>query len=168
MAMPVSKDVVVAAGTGDPMQGGAELEPTAPVRKPVKGTLERGWVSHRLIREIALGDKTGKELAEQYGVSSTSISNFKNRHALEIEEVRNNLADEYAGLWVAKKLGRITEYQKAAEKMIGNNSPRNAEVLVNILKAVAEELGQLPARTQVNITNEVTTYEIVGIDPEDI
>jgi 16S rRNA C967 or C1407 C5-methylase (RsmB/RsmF family) len=168
MAMPVSKDVVVAAGTGDPMQGGAELEPKAPVRKPVKGTLERGWVSHRLIREIALGDKTGKELAEQYGVSSTSISNFKNRHALEIEEVRNNLADEYAGLWVAKKLGRITEYQKAAEKMIGNNSPRNAEVLVNILKAVAEELGQLPARTQVNITNEVTTYEIVGIDPEDI
>jgi 16S rRNA C967 or C1407 C5-methylase (RsmB/RsmF family) len=168
MAMPVSKDVVVAAGTGDPMQGGAELEPKAPVRKPVKGALERGWVSHRLIREIALGDKTGKELAEQYGVSSTSISNFKNRHALEIEEVRNNLADEYAGLWVAKKLGRITEYQKAAEKMIGNNSPRNAEVLVNILKAVAEELGQLPARTQVNITNEVTTYEIVGIDPEDI
>jgi 16S rRNA C967 or C1407 C5-methylase (RsmB/RsmF family) len=166
--MPVSKDVVVAAGTGDPMQGGAELEPKAPVRKPVKGALERGWVSHRLIREIALGDKTGKELAEQYGVSSTSISNFKNRHALEIEEVRNNLADEYAGLWVAKKLGRITEYQKAAEKMIGNNSPRNAEVLVNILKAVAEELGQLPARTQVNITNEVTTYEIVGIDPEDI
>lgn len=166
--MPVSKDVVVAAGTGDPMQGSADLEVKAPTRKPVKGALERGWVSHRLIREIALGDKTGKELAEQYGVSDTSISNFKKRHAMEIEEVRNNLADEYAGLWVAKKLGRISEYQKAAEKMIGNNSPRNAEVLVTILKAVAEELGQLPARTQVNITNEVTTYEIVGIDPEDI
>jgi hypothetical protein len=168
MAMPVSKDVVVAAGTGDPMQGGAELEPKAPVRKPVKGTLERGWVSHRLIREIALGDKTGKELAEQYGVSSTSISNFKNRHALEIEEVRNNLADEYAGVWVAKKLERIREYQTAAEKMATGNSPRNAEVLTSILKAVAEELGQLPARAQVNVSTENVTYQLVGIDLDDL
>lgn len=164
-----SKDVVVAAGSGDPMQGGAEIEPAEPAaRKATKGHLERGWVRHRLIRELALGEKRGVDLAAEYGVSRTSITNFKNRYAFEIEEVRNNLADEYAGLWVARKRERIAELQQAAEKMARGSSPRDAEVLVTILKAASEELGQLPARTQVNVSTENVTYQIVGIDPEDI
>lgn len=163
------RDVVVTPGDGDPMQGTAELSPVKPDgAKATKGHLERGWVKHRLIRDLALGDKTGVQLAAQYGVSTTSISAFKRRYGPEVEEVRNNLADEYAGLWVAQKIGRIREYQQAAEKMIGNASPRNAEVLVTILKAVAEELGQLPARTQVNVSTEQVTYQIVGINPDDI
>ena len=146
-----------------------ELEPRRTDRRPaMKNHLERGWVRHRLIREFALGEKTGAQLAEQYGVSQTSISAFKKRHSLEIEEVRNNLADEYAGVWVAQKLARIQEYQTAAEKMASGASPRNAEVLVTILKAVAEELGQLPARTQVNVSNETTVYQVVGISEDDI
>lgn len=165
----MSKDVVVAAGSGDPMQGTAELSPVrSDGARATKGHLERGWVKHRLIRDFALGEKTGQQLAEQYGVSRTSISNFKKRYAMEIEDVRNNLADEYAGVWVAQKLNRIQEYQQAAEKMASGNSPRNAEVLVSILKAVAEELGQLPARTQVNVQNNQVEYQIVGISPDDI
>ena len=164
---------VVAAGTDDtPFRGtesSKELEPRrSDGRAAVKGHLERGWVKHRLIRDFALGEKTQKELAAQYGVSQTSISQFKRRHALEVEEVRNNLADEYAGVWVAQKLARIQEYQQAAEKMASGTSPRNAEVLVTILKAVAEELGQLPARTQVNVSNETTVYQVVGISEDDI
>jgi len=156
---------LVALGT----EAGKELDPRPqPQRRAIKGHLERGWVKHRLIREIALGDRTGKELAEQYGVSQNSMSSFKKRYALEIEEVRNNLADEYAGVWVANKLDRIREYQEAAEKMAAGKSPRNVEVLVSILKAVAEELGQLPARTQVNVSTETTVYEIVGLDADDI
>jgi|SRR5690606_10322564 len=166
------KDVVVAAGNGDAFQGsaGAELDPAnkSRGRRAVKGHLERGWVAHRLIRDFALGEKTGVQLAEQYGVSVTAISQFKKRHALEIEEVRNNLADEYAGVWVAQKINRIREYQQAAEKMAQGSTPRSAEVLVSILKAVAEELGQLPARTQVQVNQANVTYEIVGIDPDDI
>ena len=165
-------DVAVDKGNGDQWQGsngGAELSPR-PARGETarKGHLDRGWVRHRLIREFALGEKTGKELAEQYGVSQTSMSAFKKRNALEIEEVRNNLADEFAGVWVAEKRARIQEYQQAAEKMADGRSPRNAEVLVTILKAVAEELGQLPARTQVQVNTQNVTYEIVGIDPEDL
>lgn len=129
-----------------------------------KGHLDRGWVKHRLIRDFALGEKTGGQLSQQYGVSQTSISAFKKRYAMEIEEVRNHLADEYAGVWVAQKLDRIREYQEAAEKMSRGDSPRNAEVLTTILKAVAEELGQLPARAQVNVSTENVTYQIVGID----
>lgn len=167
--MGTHKDVSVEKADGDPMQGSAELEVSQPGRRrPVKGALERGWVKHRLIRDFALGEKTGRDLAGIYSVSEQSISQFKRRHSLEIEEVRNNLADEYAGVWVAQKMARIQEYQQAAEKMAAGSSPRNAEVLVSILKAVAEELGQLPARTQVNVSTETTVYEIVGVSVEDI
>lgn len=170
------KRTVVAAGTVSDdelaMMGGEGSKELSPRRqdgrRPVKGHLERGWVKHRLIRDMALGEKTGRQLSEQYGVSQTSISNFRKRWGLEIEEVRNNLADEYAGVWVAQKMARIQEYQQAAEKMASGSSPRNAEVLVSILKAVAEELGQLPARTQVSVSSQTTVYEIVGVDPEDI
>lgn len=160
----VQGEVEVFSGT----DSSKELDPRPKATVARKNHLERGWVRHRLIREFALGEKTGKQLSEQYGVSQTSISAFKKRYSLEIEEVRNNLADEYAGVWVAQKLARIQEYQQAAEKMATGNSPRNAEVLVTILKAVAEELGQLPARTQVNVSNETTVYQVVGISEDDI
>ena len=164
------EDVKVDKGSGEVMQGSElELSPRRSDGKPAaRNHLERGWVRHRLIRDIALGEKTGRELAAQYGVSAPAISLFKKRYLLEIEEVRNNLADEYAGLWVAQKMARIAEYQQAAEKMAEGKTPRNAEVLVSILKAVAEELGQLPARTQVNVSTEQVSYQIVGISPDDI
>lgn len=169
------KRKVVAAGTVSDAElalmgteSSKELDPRPVNRTARKNHLERGWVQHRLIRDFALGEKTGAQLAEQYGVSQTSISAFKKRHMLEIEEVRNNLADEYAGVWVANKLARIQEYQQAAEKMASGHSPRNAEVLVTILKAVAEELGQLPARTNINVSQENVTYEIVGVSVDDI
>jgi len=163
-------DVVRQPGSGDPMQGSTELDPAARSsdRRAVRGHLERGWVKHRLIRDMALGEKTGGELAKLYGCSQTSVSAFRKRHALEIEEVRNNLADQYAGVWVARKLDRIREYQNAAEKMASGESARNQEVLVSILKAVAEELGDLPARTQVNVSSETTVYQVVGISDDDI
>lgn len=175
MADPANRrgqDVVRQPADGDPMQGGEaskELTPRRSDARPAtKGHLERGWVKHRLIRDFALGERTGRQLAEQYGVSTTSISAFKKRYAFEIETVRNELADEYAGLWVAQKLDRLRQYQEAAEKMASGMTPRSAEVLVNILKAAAEELGQLPARTQVNVSSQTTVYEIVGVSVDDI
>lgn len=167
----MAKDVVVAAGNGDPMQGSSgEVAITSPkpATRAYKNHLERGWVAHRLVRELAIGEKTGVQLAEEYGVSTTSISAFKKRHAFDINEVRNNLADEFAGLWVQRKKDRIAEYQQAAEKMANGSSPRNAEVLVTILKAVAEELGELPARTQVQVNTNEVTYQVVGINVEDL
>ncbi len=170
--MPRKDDATVERGKEvEPSSGTetkGELEPAPAKRPAMKGHLERSWVKHRLVRDIALGDKAGKELAVLYGVSQNSISAFKKRYGLEIEEVRNNLADEYAGVWVAQKLERIRQYQEAAEKMATGASPRNQEVLVSILKAVAEELGQLPARTQVNVSTETTVYEIVGLSSDDI
>lgn len=133
-----------------------------------RGALSRGYVKHRLIRDLALDTATQKELSARYGVSQNAIGEFKRRHFFDIEEVRNNLADEYAGVWVAQKMERLRMYQDAAEKMAAGSSPRDAEVLVGILKAVAEELGQLPTRTQVQVNQQSVTYQVVGIDPTNL
>jgi hypothetical protein len=69
---------------------------------------------------------------------------------------------------VAKKLDRIREYQVAAEKMASGQSARSQEVLISILKAVAEELGDLPARTQVQVNTAAVTYQVVAVDLEDL
>lgn len=133
-----------------------------------RGALEHGWIKHKLLRDLAIGEKKNYQLAKAYGVSAPAISEFKKRHRGEIEEVKEKMADEYVGLWVASKLSRLATYQEAAEKMAKGHSPRDAEVLVGILKAVAEELGDLPARTQVQVNTGDVTYAVIGIDPDDL
>jgi hypothetical protein len=150
-----------------PRKSGKDLAP-AERQRATRGALERSWTRHRLIRDMALEEKTGAELARIYGVSPAAISLFKKRHLHEVEEIRENLADEYAGVWVARKLERIRSYQDAAEKMSSGESPRQAEVLVGILKAVAEELGDLPARQQVTVNTADVTYQILAVDIEDL
>ncbi len=154
---------------------GTELEvKTAPEKtveetaKPVRGHLEKAPIKHRLIRDLALGELNGIELAAKYHCSRPAISIFKRRHGIEIDQVREGILDEYSGVWVAKKVDRLRAYQDKAEQMLDGRSPRNAEVLVTILKAVAEELGDLPTRSQVNVTNQSVTYQVVGIDPDSL
>lgn len=151
-----------------PKKSGTELAARQAPQRARAGALERSWVKHRLIRDLALEEHRQTDLAKVYGVSDASITNFKKRHFYEIEQIRNQMADEYAGAWVAEKKNRILAYQDKVEEMLDGRSPRHAEVLVTILKAVAEELGDLPARTQVNVSTESVTYQIVGINPEDL
>jgi hypothetical protein len=143
-----------------PSDSSAEVAPR--VRIP----LEKGWARAKLIRELALQEQPQTELAEYYGVAQSTIATFKKRHWVEIERIRNNLADEYADLWIAQKRNRLAELQAAAEKLAGKPDARSAEVLAKLLKDAAEELGDLPTRTQVNVNTANVTYEIVGVDPE--
>lgn len=152
---------------------GTELElKSAPTRtrkegaRPVRNHLERAPVKHQLIRDLALGEMSQNELAEKYHCSRPAVSLFKRRHGVEIDRVRESIYDDYAGVWVAKKIDRLRAYQDKAEQMLDGRSPRDAEVLVTILKAVAEELGDLPARQQVNVTNADVVYQVVGVDPD--
>lgn len=156
-----------------PQSDGGRLAIKKDTRAPERGqanryALEKAWVKGKLIRDLALDEWSQEALGVKYGVSRQAIVKFKSRHLAEVQSVRTQMDDQYAGAWIADKMARLGAYQEAAERMMDGRSPRSAEVLVNILKGAAEELGQLPARTQVQVNTANVTYEVVGINPADL
>lgn len=133
-------------------------------------------VSMRLIRELALTNKTQRQLAEEYGVVQSSICAFSERNADAINDVRENAEDEFAGLWVAKKQNRVAAYKEQIDYIadrIGEGLEDDPVAALKVaqaaLKAVAEEMGQLTARVAVQADVQAKVrYEIVGVNPEDL
>lgn len=72
-----------------------------------------------LIRELAEGRRTVPELAKKYGVTDGGIRRFRDRHIEEVEHVKANLEDEFAGLLYAKKAARLAEYEHDIETANG-------------------------------------------------
>lgn len=130
--------------------------------------LERGWRKDKLIHEIALQEKTMTALAAQYGVVPSAITNFRHRHQAEILAVQQNLGDRFAALWVADKGRRIAEYQQDIEDINALQGSTPTAELTRIkhgaLKNVAEELGHLPSKTQIQVNNAQVAYAFEGVD----
>lgn len=145
------------------------------------GQLYRGRVRLALLRDLALGEWTYAEIAHQLKVPVKDISQFAEEHKVEIAEVRGalagELAEETAGLWIAKKQNRIAELQAEYEDVdealdtYGRNrwSTHHKDMhraKLSILRAVAEELGALPARSDAPQRQGDTVHYI--IESEDV
>lgn len=118
-----------------------------------------------LMRELAIRTKTHVELGEQFGMSRTGIGNFAKRHEFEIDEMRNDLENQFAGLWIAKKENRLADYQEDLDALRGTKTEYHHEWIkakAQIRRNVAEELGQLPPRQAVTIVP--VQHIIVGVD----
>ncbi|HUM06402.1 MAG TPA: hypothetical protein VLT90_13135 [Terriglobales bacterium] len=149
--------------------------------------LERGGRKFALVRDLAKGEQTQRQLAARYGVSQPAISQFAQRYAEEILETRANIDDKLIGLWVADKSARIAEYQDGIEKLkeiiaelTDSESKESALVRAQVsglmrtmqagLRAVADELGSIPVKSltvtgaQVTYTVEATQQELEGLD----
>lgn len=91
--------------------------------------LYRGRARLTLIRDIAMGEWSNRELADQVGVTTEAIAAFAAEHADEISEVRaalaGQLAIETAGLWVTKKQNRLAEMQQDIE---------DCEAILNVMR----------------------------------
>lgn len=147
-----------------------------------------GIIKRQLIRELALDRFTQQQLADKYDVTQPAISAFAKRNADEIQAIRNNADDEFAGLLIVKKHFRLGTLQTLLEQAMtpqpkvsasgrvayvtdaDGNETMVEEVAIDsatrILKQVAEEMGQLPAR-KVELTADVNadiTYRIEGAD----
>jgi len=134
-------------------------------------------------------DKTNADLARKYGVERAAIGKFAKRYATEIDEVKAQIEDEMAGLWIAMKKARIAEYQQSLEDIndllaldldpetapretadenelviVGAKLPALLKAKATVLHQVAEEMGQLPARVQVNVNDQRVNYVIEGVD----
>lgn len=132
----------------------------------------RGWVKHRLIRDLAEEKFSQYELADKYGVTQPSIAAFKRRFSEEIAEVAANAENEMAGLWIAKKRNRLAEYERQAEMIdealetLGKTDSALLRLKQMALRNSAEEMGHL--KQNVEVDHKVTHYTVEGIDPKDL
>ena len=122
-----------------------------------------------LKRDLALGTETVTELGKKYGMTKTGICQFRNRHALAIENIREHLENEFAGISIAEKKNRIAEYQEMFERL-GNHQHADHHEWVKaqaiILRNTAEELGQLPPRQQITVIP--VQHVVVGVETGDL
>lgn len=141
------------------------------------GKLERGWAKYRLIADLAAMENTQVELAEKYSCVQSTISDFAKRHAAEISAKKQALADDLHGLWVARKADRLAEYQQTIEDIedfvestdMSDKDAREAVALkLRALRAVADELGQVPQRPAGGGSQTTVTISVDGVAVEDL
>lgn len=149
-----------------PDEHGIEPRDPRPLTKP--------WNRVVVIQQLADGKLSNTEIAEKWGITPQAISQFGKRYAAEIEAQRADLENEFAALWVADKHKRIAVLQQDIEQadflqsiIPTGDSGAVARVKHAALKQVAEELGQIPNKTQVQHTGKVE-YNIVGVDTSDL
>lgn len=152
-----------------------------------------GRVKYELINHLAKGEIKQTELARRYGVTPAAITEFKRRHKDKIADLIAAKMDGMALLWVADKKKRIAEYQEALERIEGAEAERKAAVLAamgetldaealvsmseqlkpdpavirtqaKLLRNIAEELGQLPARLQIEMGETRVRHVLEGVD----
>lgn len=144
--------------------------------------LDNPGIRDKLIREFAQG-RTISELAVVYGTAPSTMSKFRDRWRAEIDSVAAGHAGEFDGLWIADKRARLTVLEGQADRLIelfeersGGPAPddtsgtdtedvvRLSKELRSLMRTVAEELGQMPARLKVQIDAPVLNVRIEGID----
>ena len=121
----------------------------------------------KLQRAIADGERTRSQIARDYGVSASYVTQFAKRYALEIDRIKAALDDQFAGLWIADKESRMVAYQAEYATAAASDKANHHEWIksrVAILHAVAEELGQLPPRATVVVQPVIHVIEGVDLD----
>ena len=122
-----------------------------------------------LQRLLADGTEKRVALARRFGVSAAYITKFAKQYAREIDDIKRDLNDEFAGLWIASKVNRVLAYQADYAAALTSDKATHHEWIkcrALILHQVAEELGQLPPRTTVTVMPVVHVIE--GIAPESL
>lgn len=140
----------------------------------------RGWRIWALTKDLADGKETQTFLANKYGVSQPMVSRFAAEHADEIADLRGKVEEAYAGLWIADKKARAAVYQEDADTVTqllenvgtGMRSNKEAAELLRAraaaLKAVAEELGDLPVRVKLEGGANPVRHVLEGVDTDDL
>lgn len=118
--------------------------------------------TRQVIRALAIDIQTRAQIAREYGVTRSAITHFAARHAREIHELQlaleTKVEDRLAGMWIADQENRIALLQWIAEHAIDTRD------IMAALRYAAEELGQLPPRSQVVV---VPVHHVIeGVDTE--
>ena len=156
--------------------------------------LRHGRNQFKAIKMLAAG-ATQQEVADHFEIGQPAVSDFAARHRHEIAAARAAPDDELSGLWIANRADRIGEYQqqyamvteqahrvaRAAEALSEIGGGEDAGVVLDsedlvrliaqqqkLLRGVAEELGQMPARAHLTFDAPVLRVHIEGVDMDDV
>lgn len=137
----------------------------------VNGSAKRPRLTPFDRREIqrALADGTEKRaaIARRFGVTAGYITQFAKQYAREIDDIRRDLDNEFAGLWIASKVNRVIAYQADYARTLTDPKSTHHEWVkarAQILHQVAEEMGQLPPRATLTIIP--VKHVVEGVDLE--
>jgi len=122
-----------------------------------------------LARQLAMGEIKRSQLARDYDVTTGYITQFAKQHQREIDAIRADLDNQFAGLWIADKEQRLAAYAADFELSAAGDYGAHYEQIRTrsaILRNVAEELGQLPTRSTTAIVVPVVHVIEGGVDLE--
>jgi hypothetical protein len=120
-----------------------------------------------LQRLLADGTERRSALARRFGVSPSYVTQFAKTYAREIDDIRRDLDNEFAGLWIASKVNRVLALQAEYTRAAGSDKADHHEWIKARLQALhqaAEELGQLPPRATVAVVPVVHVIEGIDVD----
>lgn len=121
---------------------------------------------HDLKKDLALRTASQRELALKYGVTEGRISQFKSECEQEIESIAEKALEQVTGELIKNQNWRLKEYERDLAKLEGYRSPDAVRARTQILRQVAEEMGQLPPRMAVAI--QVAEHHYHGVDIDQV
>jgi hypothetical protein len=139
-------------------------EPAPPVTEPMRVSL---------IRDLALGTATHRQLADRYGRSVQAISQFSSRNADEINDVRLEMSEPME-LWGVKKEEQIALIREQIDRarariesaeLTATQEKGWGNLLIKAIHQLSEITGQLPQRASVEVHGDgVKVVHEIGID----
>lgn len=124
---------------------------------------------HALKRALAIGVATQQELGDQFGLSRSGVAQFARRHAAEIQDIRENMDDPFAGILLARKENRLLAYVDEVRRLDEHPNADHhlwSAARQQAIHHIAEELGQLPPR--MTVTVQPVTHVIEGVSVDDL
>jgi hypothetical protein len=144
---------------------------------PARGTKSiRGRNKLTLLHMLADDELTQEEMGKQLGYTRAMVATFKARNLDQIEAIRADRTNEFAGLWIADRKERVAEYEEDVERVkewldSGELAPEDAPPLLRIkqsaLRNTAEELGHLKQHVVSEERHEVK-YITENTDDEEL
>jgi hypothetical protein len=146
--------------------------------EPIQGAPAKyikGRERFELVNDLAMGDMTQEQLAVKYDRSRIAISQFAVRNKAEIQEAKDEIYGPFWGSYHAKKGNRIAQLERwiaihehdlETDELSWKARVDLTARLQKLVNAIAEELGDLPTRTQVTVDASKLTQDIVGFDRE--
>lgn len=121
---------------------------------------------HAICRLLAAGELSQRQIASRFGITQNRISEINRQQARRIDAIRAAMDDEFAGLWIADKTARLANYEGDVEALASEDGVEAKRARAAIMKIVAEEMGQLPAR--LSLTVNPVIHIIEGVNMEDL